>query len=258
MAGRRAGRARPATPRSQHFLRSSALATELVASAGVVRDDLVVELGAGTGRLTAALAGAARRVIAVELDPRLARGLRHRWTNVDVVDDDAARFELPREPFSVVANVPFHRTADLLHHLLDDPRTPLERADLIVEWAVAHKVAVPYPSSVKGVLWGAWYEASISRRIPRAAFVPQPSVDAGVLVLRRRPVPLVSPERASAFLRFVAAGFRHGVRSVVSARELERIGSVAVTARELDAHQWSALFLRRSRPEVSKRRGSLR
>jgi len=254
VAGRRARRARPAAPRSQHFLRSSALAAELVAGAEVERDDLVVELGAGRGRLTAALAAAARRVVAVELDPRLARELRGRWRNVDVVIDDATRVELPHRPFSVVANVPFHRTADILHRLLDDPRTTLRRADLIVEWAVAHRFAVPYPSRVKGVLWSAWYEASLSRRVPREAFLPPPSVDTGVLVLRRRPLPLVQPELATAYHRFVAAGFRHGLRSVVRPRELERIGSDASTARELDAHQWASLFLRRTRPGASDER----
>ena len=204
-----------------------------------------MDLGAGTGQITAALASVAGRVLAVELDPKLARGLRDHWDNVEVVEGDAARVELPREPFSVVANLPFARTTDLLHRLLDDPRTPLERADLIVEWAVAHKLGVPWPSSVKGVLWGAWYEASVARRLPRGAFVPTPSVDAGVLVFRRRAKPLVSPASAPAFHRFVAAGFRRGIRTVVARPELERIGGRTVTGRDLDAHQWAALFLSR-------------
>jgi len=138
---------------------------------------------------------------------------------------------------------PFSRTTDLLHHLLDDPRTPLARADLIVEWDVAHKLGVPWPSSVKGVLCSAWYEASISRRLPRGAFVPPPAVAAGVLVFRRRAEPLVPHALAPAFHRFVASGFRHGLRSVLAPRELERVGaSRAATGRDLDAHQWAALF----------------
>ena len=243
MAGRRAQRARPPAPRSQHFLRSSTLAAELVADANVGRHDLVLDLGAGTGRLTEALARVARRVVAVELDPKLAHGLRRRWSNVEVVEGDAALVELPGEPFSVVANVPFARTTDILHRLLDDPGNPLRRADLVVEWDVAHKLGVPWPSSVKGVLWSAWYEASVARRLPRGAFAPAPSVDAGVVVFRRRAEPLVQPALASTFHRFVASGFRHGLRSVVATRELERVGaSRAATGRDLDAHQWAALF----------------
>jgi 23S rRNA (adenine-N6)-dimethyltransferase len=195
----------------------------------------VLEIGAGTGRLTAELARQARRVIAVELDPALAAGLRGRWPNVEVVEGDAAELEHPREPFRVVANLPFDRTTDLLHHLLDDPATPLARADLVVEWAVAVKRGVPAPSSVNGVLWGAVYEARIARRLPASAFVPPPATDAGILVFTRRERPLVDAERFAAYRRFVAHGFRAGVGAVASRRS-------SAQARELDAYQWAELF----------------
>ena len=137
---------------------------------------------------------------------------------------------LPRETFRVVSNLPFHRTTDILHVLLDDPRTPLVRADLIVEWGVACKRALPWPSTLNDVVWGAFYETSVARRLPRAAFEPRPSVDAGVLVVRRRPEPLIPPERSEAFRRFVADGFRRG-RAV--RRRLPR---------DLDQHEWATLF----------------
>src|SRR6185295_9279701 len=107
--------------RSQHFLRTASLAAELVRDAGVGADDVVVDLGAGSGRLTAALAPVARRVVAVELDPAWVCRLAGRWPNVDVVQGDALELELPREPFPVVANIPFDRTTDILRRLLDDP-----------------------------------------------------------------------------------------------------------------------------------------
>jgi 23S rRNA (adenine-N6)-dimethyltransferase len=172
-----------------------------------------------------------------------------------VVECDLVVVAPPREPFRVVANPPFSRTTDLLHLLLDDPATPLQRADLVLEWAVAHKHAVPSPSSVNGVLWGATYETSLARRLPRAAFVPAPSVDAGVLVVRRRPTALVPAELVGDYRRFVATGFRRGVRAVVSRRELERVGAVGpcIAARDIDAHQWAALFGRRA-PSRGRRR----
>jgi 23S rRNA (adenine-N6)-dimethyltransferase len=244
VAGRRAGGARPPSARSQHFLRTSVLAAELVRDAGVGSNDLVVDLGAGTGRLTVELARVAQRVVAVELDPGLAAVLRAAApSNVDVVEGDAAHLALPAGPFRVVANLPFSRTNDLLHLLLDDPHTPLVRADVIVEWGVAVKRALPWPSTVSSVLWGAWYECAVTRRLPRTAFDPPPSVDAGVLVFRRREVPLVSLERANEYRSFVARGFRHGLRSLGS-----RTPRGAV-ARELDPHQWADLFrLERRRP----------
>lgn len=228
MADRRARPARPARSRSRHFLRRT-FAAQLVRDAGIERGDLVVDLGAGTGRLTAELARVARHVIAVELDPALARPLRRRWPNVSVVEGDATRFRLPREPFRVVANLPFHRTTDLLHLLLDDPATPLTRADLVVEWGVAFKRSVPWPSSVSGVVWGAFYEATLARRLPRESFEPPPATDAGVLVFRRRAEPLVPCDSVFDYQRFVSRGFRFGPGR-------------GLAARELDAHAWAMRF----------------
>ena len=235
---RRSGRAR-----SQHFLRSQALAAALVADAGIRREHLALDLGAGSGRLTAELARTARHVVAVELDPHWAARLGGRWPNVTVVDGDAATLPLPDEPFRVVANLPFDRTTAILRHLLDDPHVPLARADVIVEWGVAVKRAVPWPSTLNGVLWSAWYTATVSRRLPRHAFVPPPAVDAGVLVLERRDRPLVPEALAESYRRFVASGFRRGARAVVSARTLRKLGLAAAAPRELDACQWAALFL---------------
>jgi 23S rRNA (adenine-N6)-dimethyltransferase len=224
---RRSGRAR-----SQHFLRKT-VAAELVRDACVGPDDLVLDLGAGSGRLTAELAPVTRKVVAVELDSRLAERLRGRWENVAVVEDDAARVPLPREPFRVVANLPFDRTNDILRHLFDDPRIPLARADLVVQWGVAVKRGLPWPSTVNGVFWGAWYSARLARRLPPSAFQPPPSVDAGVLVLERRTRPLVPVRLAVDYRRFVARGFRHGLRRLARAEP-----------RQLDAYEWAALFKR--------------
>jgi 23S rRNA (adenine-N6)-dimethyltransferase len=243
VAGRRPARARPPA-RSQHFIRTRSLAAQLVRDAGVGPEDLVLDLGAGSGRLTAELARMARHVLAVELDPHWVERLCGRWKNVKVVEGDAALVRLPQEPFRVVANLPFDRTTDLLHVLLDDPRIPLERADLIVEWAVARKRAVPWPSTLNGVVWGAFYESTVARRLPAGAFEPPPRVEAGVLVFRRRTEPLVPTQLASRYRRFVARGFRRGLRAVASARGIRSVGGRGVFGRDLDAHQWAELFRR--------------
>jgi 23S rRNA (adenine-N6)-dimethyltransferase len=241
VAGRRARSARRAPPRSQHFLRTAQLAAELVRDAEVAPGDLVLEIGAGRGRLTEELARVAGRVIAIEIDPVLARALQGRWPNVDVVVGDAAAVELPGDEFRVVSNLPFHRTTDLMHVLLDDPSGALVRADLIVEWDVAVRRALPWPSSVNGVVWSAFWEASLARRLPRGAFSPRPAVDAGVLVFRRRTVPLVEPDAAAAYRRFVAAGFRKGLGHVARVRGDSRATQRRI-ARDLDAHEWASLF----------------
>jgi 23S rRNA (adenine-N6)-dimethyltransferase len=256
VAGRRAPRARSPLAHSQHFLKDRSLAAAIVRDARVCAGEVVVDLGAGSGRLTAELAWLAGRVIAVELDPHWAARLRGRWTNVDVVERDLADAPLPDEPFAVVANIPFDQTALVLRRLLDDPATPLTRAHLVVEWGVAVKRGLPWPSTVSGVVWGAFYDARVGRRLPRSCFAPAPGVDAGVLIFRRRAAPLVDPPLARAYARFVAAGFRRGPRSVAPASALARVAGTSTVARDLDAHQWAELFTGQCRPSTPQTRRS--
>jgi 23S rRNA (adenine-N6)-dimethyltransferase len=241
----------------QHFLRSPRLAAELVRDAVVEPSDWVVELGAGSGRLTAALAARAGRVDAVELDPVWAARLRGRfagWSNVRVIEGDATRAHLPDAAFRVVANVPFNRTGAILRRLLDDPRLPLQRADLIVEWGVALKRAARWPSTMANVRWGAWYEILLVRRLPAALFEPRPRVDAGLLRIVRRSnplVPLADHDRFRAVLeaaftsrrptlRQALAGFITPIALKHLARELGFDRNAA--ARDLDLYQWAAVF----------------
>src|SRR3712207_5571795 len=104
----------------QNFLKDKQVARRIVEVAGVDNDDLIVEIGAGGGMLTRRLARVAREVIAVEYDPHWFGHLKERFSgdgHVRVVCADALRVELPREPFRVVANVPFCITTSVLHRL---------------------------------------------------------------------------------------------------------------------------------------------
>jgi 23S rRNA (adenine-N6)-dimethyltransferase len=232
--------------RGRHFLRSSKLAAELVRAAEIQRDDLVLDLGAGAGALTAPLARRAGRVVAVEIDRELAAALARRLPEVDVVAADARRVALPREPFKVVANLPFGGATAILRRLLE-PCTPLESADVIVDWHVASKRAAVWPSTQLSAYWGAWFELSVTRRLARSVFAPPPSVDAGVLRILRRSMPLVPIGDRRRYAAFLSTGYRDGVRAVVPRRQLRRraaeLGLMhGAEPRDLDARQWAELY----------------
>jgi len=191
--------------------------------------------------LTAPLVRRGAHVVAVELDPASAAALRRRFARVRVVEGDLLQVPLPCEPFRVVANLPFQLANDALRMLLDDPRIPVDRADVIVEWGMAVKRAAVWPSTMRGVVWGARYRFAVDRHLPSQAFRPAPKADAGVLSVVRRAQPLVSDPRR--FTAFVAKGFRHGMHAVASRRELRRAGLPARAApRDLDLHAWVSLF----------------
>jgi 23S rRNA (adenine-N6)-dimethyltransferase len=195
--------------RGQHFL-VPRLAADLVRNTGVTRGDLVVEIGAGTGVLTHELERRAGRVIAVEVDPALASKLRVRFDRVrrvQVVGGDALCFALPCEPFRVVANLPFAHTTSIMRRLFDDPRHPLMRADLIVQWGTAVKRCSQRPSTLLTMSWAPWYELTITRKLPRSSFRPPPSVDAAVMTVTRRPDPLLDACERDAYVRFLRRMF---------------------------------------------------
>lgn len=188
MSGRR-GRRPSSAPRSQHFLGSSRLAAEIAASAGIGPQDLVVEFGAGYGRLTEQLGRRAGRVIAVELDVRLASRLRTRLgahSHIAVVTGDVLDVPLPNRPFKVVSNLPFHATSTVLHRLLDDPGLPLVRADLVVAWGAALAVTGVFGTAHKARPWTNRYEFLLLRRLSAILFDPPPGTDAALISIRPR------------------------------------------------------------------------
>jgi 23S rRNA (adenine-N6)-dimethyltransferase len=245
----RARRARLAL--SQNFLVSEAVAAQLVESAEIGPRDLVLDLGAGTGVLTAEIASRAGRVVAVELDPDLAGRLRHRFAaspSVDVLEADLRSVRMPATAFKVVSNPPFHLTSDLLHRLLDDPRVPLARAELVLSWGAAIGRASVYPSSVAALSWQPWFELVVTRRLPARLFAPAPASDAGVLSIRRRPRPLIALEARRAFVGLLRSAFRRGTPAAVLGRErwgrlAGRLGLTdSARASDLDVWQWVRVF----------------
>jgi len=239
----------------QHFLRSSRLSAEIVADAGIAPGDFAIDIGAGTGVFTNALLDAGADVLAIELDHELATRLRRRFEarGVRVVEDDARRRSWPREPFSVVSNLPFAGCGEILANLLSDPRDGLRQADLVVQWELAAKQAAVWPATMRATYWRAWFEISIVRRLARSAFSPPPAVDAALLRFVRRRPPFVRPEEHDRYRKLLAGAFRahapvqRALRGQVTPRELRRLAALHGFApgslpRDLDARQWAGIY----------------
>jgi 23S rRNA (adenine-N6)-dimethyltransferase len=151
-------------------------AARVVAAAGVRPGELVLDVGAGEGALTAHLVRAGARVVAVELNPRRAAVLRERFPGITVVCADAVSIPLPRRPFRVVANPPYGISSSLLRTLLA-PGSSLVAADLVLQRAAVRKYAAGAARR---------FSLTVGLTLPRRAFLPPPHVDSAVLVVRRR------------------------------------------------------------------------
>jgi 23S rRNA (adenine-N6)-dimethyltransferase len=160
-------------------------AQRVVDAAGVKPGELVLDIGAGLGALTAPLVQAGARVVAVELHPGRAERLRRRFADapVTVVRADAGDLRLPSRPFRVVSSPPYNISTLLLKRLLA-PGSRLVSADLVLQRQVANRWARGEAPGANR--WLRYYDPSIGLRLPRKAFTPPPQVDSAVLLLRKR------------------------------------------------------------------------
>jgi 16S rRNA (adenine1518-N6/adenine1519-N6)-dimethyltransferase len=198
----------------QHFLANPGVLRKIVDAIDPKPGDVIIEIGAGKGALTTALAGKAGRIIAIEKDERLISGLRERMPpNVEVVHGDILRVDL-REilgkagapALRLVGNVPYSISSALLFRVLDD-RAALSDCAFLLQKEVAERVtAGPGTKSYAplGILLQNEFEARIAFVVAPGSFSPPPKVQSAFLTLRRRPSPLhpvAADEPIRAFLR---------------------------------------------------------
>lgn len=211
----------------QNFLRDPQLLEKIVALAELPADSTVLEIGAGTGALTRALARQAGRVLAVELDDRLIPPLRQMFADhphVEIIHGDILTLDLSERlrdtPYAVVANLPYYITSAVLRHIFEHLPRP-QRVVVTVQREVAERlIAGPGDMSLLAVSVQFYGQPRIVLRLSAGAFWPPPDVDSAVVridVYERPPVDV--PDEAL-FFRVVRAGFsqkRKQLRNALSA-----------------------------------------
>ena len=231
----------------RHFL-SPRSAAEFAQALELDRNETVLEVGAGTGRLTRELAHRAGLVLAIEVDGPSAAHLvkaADTWPNVYVHQGDALAAALPVCPFRVVGNIPFAITTALLRRITAVPEAI--RLDLITQLEPARKRASDR-GSVLTVVWGITWRFELRRQIPARVFHPAPSVDAAWLVAERRSQALLRRAELPAFERFVRQGFRRASTPIAlalraSASDLRAAAiSPAARAVDLSVEEWVSLY----------------
>ena len=184
----------PTKKLGQNFVIDGNTVRKIVATAGVRPGETVVEIGPGLGSLTLGLLAAGARVLAVEIDGRLAAQLPQTVAllapraEVTVVHEDAMRIsELPGDPVRLVANLPYNVSVPVLLHFLE--HFPLIRSGVVmVQAEVGHRLAAPPGSkvygspSVKAAWYGAWRTAG---NVGRQVFWPVPNVDSVLVAFER-------------------------------------------------------------------------
>lgn len=199
----------------QNFLVDRALRDRLAQAAATSSDDEVLEVGAGVGTLTLALAERSRHVTAVEVDQRLIPPLREVLAgrdNVEVVAADILRFDIaarfPEGGHVVAGNIPYSLTGALMRKLLDRPPRP-RRLSLVVQREVAERWTAAGGASLATVAVQVFAEPRMVFTLPASAFSPEPRVDSALVELEVRERPAIHVDDMTAFFGLVEAVFQY-------------------------------------------------
>lgn len=166
---------------SQHFLRDQRLALKLIGHSNIKKRDIVIDIGAGSGVITNALAKRAKAVIAIEKDHETAEKLKRnlkRYDNVKIIEGDFLDLELPRTgSYKVFANPPFHISSKIVHKLIEAENPP-ESFYLILQKQFALKLLNTdrhYTSQLGKELIKS-YQTKIKYPLKPSDFTPPPAV----------------------------------------------------------------------------------
>lgn len=211
-------RARPKKQLGQNFLVNPEVLDIILEAGALTESDTVIEIGAGLGYLTNALAAEAKRVIAIEVDTLLYEALVAQFGSTDksvtLLNADILKLELAPllEPSlcKVIANLPYHITTPILWKLLESHKQILS-AVLMLQKEVAERiVAEPGGKAYGALTLGVAYRAEATHiaTLSPENFYPVPKVESALLKLTLRDTPKVSVENEEFFFRVVRTAFR--------------------------------------------------
>ena len=250
---------RPSRALGQNFVVDPNTVRRVVRLAGIEPGDRVVEVGAGLGSLTLALAEVGAEVTAVELDrhllPVLDEVLAHAEPRPTVVQADALELDWPSllagaEQWHLVANLPYNVATPLVLDLLD--RVPaIDRMLVMVQREVGERLAASPGTKAYGipsVKVAYWAEADVVGRVGPNVFWPKPRVESALVRIARRSEPATGAD-PDALFTLVRAGFgqrrkmlRGSLSGLVDPSAFERAGvSAQSRAEELSIEDWGRL-----------------
>ncbi len=254
--------AKPSRALGQNFVVDANTVRKIVRLAGVEFESHVVEIGAGLGSLTLAIAETGATVTAVEIDryliEQLSENLRPH-SNVTIVHGDAMKVDwnelLPVSsgPYTLIANLPYNVATPLVADLLDFVPQITKMLVMVQKEVGERLAAVPGEKAYGAVSVKVAYHAvaKVVGLVPPTVFVPQPNVDSALVRIDRRSAPAVDPSEVSSERLFavVRAGFaqrrkmlRGNLAALVTPEAFAR-AEVAPTSRaeELGIEEWGRL-----------------
>ena len=210
----RADRPRLNKALGQHLLVSDGVLDEIIKAAELSADDVVVEVGPGTGLLTRRLLDSAGQVIAVEIDPAMVAHIRETLSdneNLTLIEGDIRDQIVTRvtngRPYSVVANLPYYVASPTIRLFLEADHPPRRMVVMVQREVAQQMTAAPGKASLLTLATQVYSDVRIVRRVRPGSFVPAPGVESAVVRLDVLAEPRVARELLPRFFKVARAGF---------------------------------------------------
>ncbi len=211
----------------QHFLVDRNILDKVIRTAQVAKEDAVLEVGPGLGEMTLALSRRAKRVIAIEIDPKLVKQLRIKFEgipNLEIIEADILQYDFSSllqqagRTLRVVANLPYHLSTPLLFRFIEE-REKFSSLTLMLQKEVAQRLIAPPGSKEYGplsIFVQRVSEVSIHFFIKPTAFFPPPKVDSALVEVEWRKTPLTDLKDEELFKKVVHGCFNYRRKTLIN------------------------------------------
>ena len=213
----------------QNFLINENILDNIIESANINNNDVVLEIGTGIGTLTQRLCEKAKKVIAVEIDKNLIPILNETlsdYNNITIINKDILKTDINEElknlsihqKIKVVANLPYYITTPIIMKVLED-KVDVDCMVLMLQKEVADRMnAIPSTKDYGSLSIAVQYycDTSIVCKVPKSSFIPEPNVDSLVLKLVVNEKRKVDIEDEDLFFKIVRGSFSKRRKTILN------------------------------------------
>ncbi len=217
----------------QNFLIDDVIVSKIVERANIANEDLVIEIGPGLGTLTNELLKKAKKVIVVELDERMIKILKDRFSlydNIEIINQDILKVnlndiiskekkEIGIKNAKVVANLPYYITTPIIMKLLEG-KSDIETITVMIQKEVADRLCETPGGKLSGAItYSIYYYAEAEKvlKVPNTSFIPAPEVDSEVIRLKIRKEPPIKVKDEEKLFKIIKYAFMQRRKTLINA-----------------------------------------